>query len=374
MPLPDLAGIVIAAVAHVALMRSSYGVDPARRRAAIRGPIERAGWSVLKAKVTMYALAGFFGVLSGLSLIGLTTSADANIADRYTLLSIAGVILGGGEFVGGRVSPIGAVIGALTLTLAGSFLIFMRIPPDWQIGAQGAILIIVLALARAHQPAERRAMTMLAPHLPQKPWIWSFVAAFAVWLATIIFTGGQGGERLLTAALTFAAFFVIVGMGQMFVITLGPGNVDLSIPATITLAGSVAMKVMDTDNALILVGILAALACGRRGRHLQLRPDPAPAHPADHRDAVVELPRPVDGDLLWPRHPHQAAAASRRFRYRASRGRAAPRHAGDGAGGPMAIILKRTTYGRSVLAIGQNPRAARLRRPHVDLARFSPMC
>lgn len=60
--------------------------------------------------------------------------------------ALAGVILGGGEFVGGRVSPIGAVIGALTLTLAASFLSFLKISPDWQIGAQGAILIIVLAL------------------------------------------------------------------------------------------------------------------------------------------------------------------------------------------------------------------------------------
>jgi ribose transport system permease protein len=94
----------------------------------------------------MYSLAGFFGVLSGISLIGLTTSADANIALRYTLLSIAGVILGGGEFVGGRISPVGAVLGAITLTLAGSFLSFLRISPDWQIGAQGAILILVLAL------------------------------------------------------------------------------------------------------------------------------------------------------------------------------------------------------------------------------------
>jgi ribose transport system permease protein len=37
-------------------------------------------------------------------------------------------------------------VGALTLALAGSFLIFLNINPDWQIGAQGAILIIVLAL------------------------------------------------------------------------------------------------------------------------------------------------------------------------------------------------------------------------------------
>ena len=34
-----------------------------------------------------------------------------------------------------------------------------------------------------------------------------------------------------------AELSVIVGLGQMFVITLGPGNVDLSIPATMTLAG-----------------------------------------------------------------------------------------------------------------------------------------
>jgi ribose transport system permease protein len=73
-------------------------------------------------------LGGLFGVLSGMALVGITISADANIGNGYTLLSIAGVILGGREFVGGRVSPIAAVIGALTLALAASpLLTFMRI-------------------------------------------------------------------------------------------------------------------------------------------------------------------------------------------------------------------------------------------------------
>ena len=106
-----------------------------------------------------YALAGLFAVLAGIALVGLTTAADAYIALRYTLLSIAGVILGGGEFVGGKVSPIGAVIGALTLTLAGSFLSFMRISPDWQIGAQGAILVVVLALRLVLNRLEKREKT-----------------------------------------------------------------------------------------------------------------------------------------------------------------------------------------------------------------------
>jgi ribose transport system permease protein len=45
----------------------------------------------------------------------------------------------------------------LTLTLAGSFLAFLQIPPDWQIGAQGAILILVLALRLALNRGSRRA-------------------------------------------------------------------------------------------------------------------------------------------------------------------------------------------------------------------------
>jgi ribose transport system permease protein len=143
-PFPILAALAIGIVAYVGLMRTSYGVV---LRGAGGNPVavSRAGWSLLRGKMIMFGLAGFCGVLAGMALIGLTTSADANLANGYTLLSIAGVILGGGEFVGGRVSPIGAVIGALTLTLAGSLLNFMHISPDWQVAGQGAILIVVLA-------------------------------------------------------------------------------------------------------------------------------------------------------------------------------------------------------------------------------------
>jgi ribose transport system permease protein len=144
-PFPIVAALVIAAIVHFGLMRTSYG-------AVLRGSggnpaaIARAGWSLLRTKMVLFGLAGLFGVLSGMTLIGITTSADANIGNGYTLLAIAGVILGGGEFMGGRVSPVGAVIGALTLALAASpLLTFMRIPPDWQVAANGAILIVVLA-------------------------------------------------------------------------------------------------------------------------------------------------------------------------------------------------------------------------------------
>ncbi|MBZ9981727.1 MULTISPECIES: ABC transporter permease [unclassified Mesorhizobium] len=144
-PFPIIAALLIGLIVHFGLMRTSYGVI-LRGSGGNPAALKRAGWSLLKTKVVLFALTGLFGVLSGMALIGITTSADANIGNGYTLLSIAGVILGGGEFVGGRVSPIGAVIGALTLALAASpLLTFMHIPPDWQVAANGAILIIVLA-------------------------------------------------------------------------------------------------------------------------------------------------------------------------------------------------------------------------------------
>ena len=142
-PLPIWLAAALALLFHVVLMKSSLGV-------VIRGTggnakaVARAGWSVLTVRVGVYAGAAALNVLAGLMLSALTTSGAPNIAPAYTLLSIAAVILGGGSFVGGLVSPTGAVLGAMTLSLVGSVLTFLDVAPVWQIGAQGLMLIAVL--------------------------------------------------------------------------------------------------------------------------------------------------------------------------------------------------------------------------------------
>ncbi len=98
--------------------------------------------------------------------------------------------------------------------------------------------------------------------LGRKPWIWSFFATIIVWLVTVLFTGGASSVGLSQAALTFAAFSVIVGIGQMFVITLGPGNIDLSVPATMTLAGTLALKLMNVEDGMIVPGLLVSILIG----------------------------------------------------------------------------------------------------------------
>ncbi len=191
-----------------------------------------------------------------------------------------------------------------------------------------------------------------------QPWIWSYLGALLVWLAAIVFTRGYGAGGMITAGLALAVFSVIAGVAQMFVITLGPGNVDLSLPANIGLASAVAMKVMGGSDSMIALGILGALASGggigianylliwllrippiiatlsasfiiqsmgiSYGRGLQIKPPPAFA---DFTTAqVAGIPVLAIGTVIFT----------------------------IGAG----VLLHRTIYGRSVLAIGQNPRAA----------------
>ena len=207
--------------------------------------------------------------------------------------------------------------------------------------------------------------------LRREPWIWSFIAMIAVWLATIVFTHGQGAGEILSAALSFATFTIIIGLGQMMVITTGPGNVDLSIPATITLAGVVAMKIMDTDNARLLIGIVAALGAAflvgvfnyALIRVLRIPPIIATLSSSflilstaiSYGRGIRIKPPPVLADFATMRITGVPLLAIFVL----------------GLSIILAIMLRRTIYGRTVLAIGQNPRAARLAGLNVDLTRFA---
>jgi ribose/xylose/arabinose/galactoside ABC-type transport system permease subunit len=143
-PLPIVVAVLLGLFGHWLFMRTSYGVV-LRGIGSTPASLQRAGWSLLAARSTLFGLAGVFGVIAGLLVTGLNTSGDATIGASYTLLSVAAVIIGGGEFVGGVVSPVGAVIGAFIMLLTGALLSFMNVSTDWQLSVQGAILILVLS-------------------------------------------------------------------------------------------------------------------------------------------------------------------------------------------------------------------------------------
>jgi ribose transport system permease protein len=206
--------------------------------------------------------------------------------------------------------------------------------------------------------------------LLSRPWAGSFAAALAVWIATIIFTGGQGAGAILSAALSFAAFTIIVGLGQMMVITSGPGNVDLSIPATMTLAGVVAMKVMDTDSARMLIGICAALGVSLlvgMFNYALIRLLRIPPIIATLSSSFLILSTAISygrGIRIKPPLPLSDFATARLLGVPLTAVLVLALSA------MIALVLRRTVYGRSVQAAGQNMRAAWLAGLNVGRTRF----
>jgi ribose transport system permease protein len=98
--------------------------------------------------------------------------------------------------------------------------------------------------------------------LAKNTWFWSFLGALLVWIAIAGVAGGDAAMNIGLSALSFGAFMVLVGLGQMLVVTSGPGNIDLSIPANIALVGAVSMSVMGGEDAGIVSGIIVALIVG----------------------------------------------------------------------------------------------------------------
>jgi ribose transport system permease protein len=93
------------------------------------------------------------------------------------------------------------------------------------------------------------------------PWVWSFLAAVAMWIAVVAVAGrGLGGT--VTSALAFAPFLVLVGIGQMFVITAGYGSIDLSVPYVMTLTGFISVGIINGGQGSVVLGLLAAVGCG----------------------------------------------------------------------------------------------------------------
>jgi ribose transport system permease protein len=91
-------------------------------------------------------------------------------------------------------------------------------------------------------------------------WVWSFLFALIVLIGIFATTHSFSGGTI-SLALSLAPYLVMVGSGQMLVISAGPGNIDVSVPQIISLAGFVAVSVTSGTGSVTL-GLLAAAGTG----------------------------------------------------------------------------------------------------------------
>jgi ribose transport system ATP-binding protein len=137
--------ILVAGLLSFLFCRSRYGT-------VLRGfgnnpvAVQRSGWSILKAYICTYVIASLFSVTGGMAVTASSAGSDINATASYTLLTVAAVVIGGSELIGGVVSSFGTVIGAITLSLIGALVGFLRLNSSYVTAVQGGLLIAILAL------------------------------------------------------------------------------------------------------------------------------------------------------------------------------------------------------------------------------------
>lgn len=202
------------------------------------------------------------------------------------------------------------------------------------------------------------------------PWFWSWAAAALAFAATLWLTEGRGAAGLAAAALTFASFSALVGLGQMAVITLGPGNVDLSIPATMTLSGTLALKLMAGSGAMILPGLLVALGVGLGAgvfNYLLIRALRIPPIIATLSASFI-----YQSLAIWSNRGLRIKPPAALADFATGSALGLPNMALVGLIAALGawVILDRSLFGRWLSATGQNPRAARLAGVPAELVKF----
>jgi ribose transport system permease protein len=101
---------------------------------------------------------------------------------------------------------------------------------------------------------------MKSGHIQFPAWAWSFLGAAIVLAVTFAVSGG-GGLQTLTLAFTIAPYLVLVGTGQMLVMSAGPGNIDVSVAKVFSLGGLLSIAVSEATGSWVL-GLAAAVGAG----------------------------------------------------------------------------------------------------------------
>ena len=144
-PTPFLVLVVLAIALEMWLYRSRKGL-------ALRGvgfnaeSSRRVGWPVGVIRSVALLVCALGAVIGGIFLAAQTGVGSNNLGASYALPCFAAVFLGGAVMTGGRGSFIGALLGALFLSLLNDVTPLLNIQTAWSQTIYGAILLIAVAM------------------------------------------------------------------------------------------------------------------------------------------------------------------------------------------------------------------------------------
>jgi ribose transport system permease protein len=126
--------------------RATYALGNNPRAAVLAG-IDARGMTIM-----LYAASGFFAALAGILLVGFGGQASLGMGDPYLFTSIAAVVIGGVNILGGRGHYLGVAAGAVSLTVLVSVLLALNMPDYVRSIAYGVVILgLLLAYGRERE-------------------------------------------------------------------------------------------------------------------------------------------------------------------------------------------------------------------------------
>jgi ribose transport system permease protein len=136
---------ILAAVLTVLFRSTRYGFV-VRAIGSNEDAARLSGIPISRIRVVTLTLSGLLSAISGLLTLAYFQSADPNLGAGYELLVIAAAVIGGTSLAGGSGTVLGAVLGALLISVISSGLIQFGVSANWSSFVTGAVIIGAVGL------------------------------------------------------------------------------------------------------------------------------------------------------------------------------------------------------------------------------------
>jgi len=101
-------------------------------------------------------------------------------------------------------------------------------------------------------------MLRIQRFIHENTWVWAAIGAFLLWLGMGLFSGRLNLDSFLSNAYA-ASFIALLAFGQMLVVTTGKGSIDLSIAGVLTLMAFVSMSIINGHDQNVLLAVVVVV-------------------------------------------------------------------------------------------------------------------
>jgi ribose transport system permease protein len=126
---------------HTRLGRHIYALGGGEELAAL------SGIPVARVRIMAFTLAGMFYAMGGILAAAQLGLGNAQMGAGRLFTTITAVIVGGTALSGGQGGVLQTLVGVLIVVVLSNGMVLMGVPPSYQLGVQGLMIIAAVALS-----------------------------------------------------------------------------------------------------------------------------------------------------------------------------------------------------------------------------------